>query len=334
MKRIKGSRSRVRVAKAVQCLLTDHGLTQTKVAQVAGKSLGWVNALARWDMTTQASPWPTTRAERIQRVEKSRYRKRARKRREEGGSRKTKSDWPALTRKGRSASLLPYDHPAVEEARTIYPTTVQMDSAVLKPGNYQWKLGGEILKGDWRGFPVFSLTLEERATCPVSCKHWRSCFGNRMHLAHRMPHGEDLEQRLRLEVAQLAAEHTNGFAIRLHVLGDFYSPGYVAVWRQLLDHHPELHIWGYTARIDVTSDPIAAALVELAQDQPERFAMRFSNAPPSLGVAATISIEHPKQLPPDATVCPQETDKTESCSNCALCWSPAHRTARVAFIQH
>jgi hypothetical protein len=296
------------------------------------KSLGWVNAMARWTPDTGASPFgPTTKAERVQHAERRRYKRRNRRRRAEGGDRKTKSDWPALSLKGRSASMLPYDHPAVMDARTVYPSTVEMDSSVLKPGSNQWKLGGEILKGDWRGFPIYALTLEERATCPTSCKHWRSCYGNRMHRAHRMPHGPELEQRLQLEVAAHAAEHPNGFAVRLHVLGDFYSVEYVELWRRLLDQHPALHIWGYTARWDAQNDPIAAALVALAQDQPDRFAMRFSNAPAGFGIRMTISVEHPLQVPADTTLCPQEVDKTESCSSCALCW---HSRERVAFIQH
>lgn len=120
--RLRSTRSRVRAAKVVQCLIAEHGMTQTKVAKAAGKSLGWINAMARWDPATQASPWPTTRAERFQRVEKSRYKRRNRKRREAQKDRKTKSDWPALSLKGRPASMLPYDHPAVMESRTIYPS--------------------------------------------------------------------------------------------------------------------------------------------------------------------------------------------------------------------
>jgi hypothetical protein len=116
------------------------------------------------------------------------------------------------------------------------------DMLVLKPGSNQWKLGGEILKGDWRGFPVYALTLEERATCPKTCQHWRSCYGNRMHRAHRMPHGTELERRLEIEIAQHAEEHPNGFAVRLHVLGDFYSVEYVELWRKLLERHPVLEI--------------------------------------------------------------------------------------------
>jgi hypothetical protein len=331
--RIKSTRSRLRAAKAVQSLISDHGMTQTKVAERAGKSLGWINAMARWDPTTQSSPWPTTRAERFQRVEKSRYRRRNRKRRSVGGDRKTKSDWPALSLKGRSASMLPYDHSAVMDARTVYPKTVMAvsdDTTVLKTGANQWKLGGEILKGDWRGFPIYALTLEERATCPKSCKHWRSCYGNHMHRAHRMQHGMALERRLEIEVARHAVDHPRGFAVRLHVLGDFYSVEYVDLWRRMLEQHPALHVWGYTARHDV-NDPIAAALVVLAQDQPERFAVRFSNAPTPFAVPTTISVEHPFQVPDDTTLCPQETDRTESCSTCALCWQSRER---IAFMTH
>lgn len=168
-------------------------------------------------------------------AERRRYKRRNRRRRAEGGDRKTKSDWPALSLKGRSASMLPYDHPAVMDGRTIYPKLVQAitdDTSVLKPGSNQWKLGGEMLKGDWRGFPVYALTLEERATCPKTCQHWRSCYGNRMHRAHR----------LEWEVARRADDHPLGFAVRLHVLGDFYSVEYVELWRRLLERHPALHI--------------------------------------------------------------------------------------------
>ena len=44
----------------------------------------------------------------------------------------------------------------------------------------------------------------------------------------------------------LDIDHPNGFAVRLHNLGDFYSLQYVALWRRLLARHPALHVWGYT----------------------------------------------------------------------------------------
>jgi hypothetical protein len=123
--------------------------------------------MSRWTPDKRASPFgPTTRAERVQRAVRSRYKRRNRQRRAVGGDRKTKSDWPALSLKGRSASMLPYDHPAAMDGRTIYPTTVMAvsdETTVLKSGSNQWKLGSKVLKGHWAGFPIFALTLEERS---------------------------------------------------------------------------------------------------------------------------------------------------------------------------
>ncbi len=80
----------------------------------------------------------------------------------------------------------PHDTPAFLSGRTIYAHTVRVpgrgagDTWALKSGGNNRKIGGVILKGHWKGFPIYGLTLEERATCPTSCHHWRSCYGNRM----------------------------------------------------------------------------------------------------------------------------------------------------------
>jgi hypothetical protein len=149
-----------------------------------------------------------------------------------------------------------------------------------------------------------------------------------MQWTDRVAAGADLEWRLPREVALLETYHPNGFAVRLHVLGDFYSAEYVGLWRDMLARHSALHVWGYSARHD-KDDPIAAALMALVQDQWERFAIRFSNAPSE--TCSTISIEHPLQCPADAIVCPEQIGKTESCSTCALCWQTEKR---IAFLQH
>jgi hypothetical protein len=242
----------------------------------------------------------------------------------------TKSRFASKPLTGKSASLPPFDHPALAEARTLYPSTVRAgrNRWALKSGENSAKIGGLIMKGNWTGFPVYTLTLEERATCPTSCHHWRSCFGNKMQYADRVAAGPDLEWRLPREVALLETYHPNGFAVRLHVLGDFYSVEYVELWRDLLARHPALHVWGYTARLD---GPIAAVLLDLVERQWDRFAMRFSNAPAGLDASATISVEHPYQVPGDTILCPEQVGKTESCSTCALCWQSKRR---IAFLQH
>lgn len=251
------------------------------------------------------------------------------KRRADGGSLLSREQPQQLA--GKSARLLSFDNPAFMQSRTLYPSTVIPASAenVLKSGFNSAKIGTRISKGRWKNFQVYTLTLEERATCPTSCRHWRSCFGNNMQQAHRFRHGPELEAMIEREIAGLARKHPRGFAVRLHVLGDFYSVGYVEMWARLLDKHPQFHAFGFSARWEYRSDPIAKALIDLVSKRWVRFAIRFSNAP--VDELATVSIEHPFQKPADAIICPQQLGKTASCSTCALCWQSKRR---IAFIQH
>jgi hypothetical protein len=152
----------------------------------------------------------------------------------------TKSRLPSRPLNGVSASMPPHDHPAFLTGHTIYgPTTVRTPDRsasglwALKTGANSRKIGGEILKGRWKGFPIFTLTLEERRTCPTSCRHWRSCYGNRMPWVHRWEAGAALEWRLPREIGLLSIDHPRGFAVRLHNLGDFYSVAYVELWARL-----------------------------------------------------------------------------------------------------
>ncbi len=236
---------------------------------------------------------------------------------------------------GRMTKGMPaIDHPAVVAGRTMYPSTVVpikgSEQRLLKSGHNSAKIGKQIAKGHWKGFEVYTLTLEERATCPKSCQHWRSCFGGGMPQAQRFKHGAELESRLLGEVAELAEKHPGGFALRIHVLGDFYSVRYVQLWEMMLKWYPPLHVFGFSARWDCDTDPIAKELVRLVNDQwNERFRIRFSNAP--VDECSTVSIEHQYQKPDDAVICPQQLGQTQACSTCALCWQSKKR---IAFIQH
>jgi hypothetical protein len=239
-----------------------------------------------------------------------------------------------LDGKHRSTSL-PVGHPATMEHRTLFPTQVfdVGDEWLLKSGENSAKIGKVVTKGAWRGFPIYTLTLEERATCPTICRHWSSCYGNSTPFARRWRPGAALEWRLEREVAALELDYPGGFAVRLHNLGDFYSVGYVELWRALLDRHAALHCFGFTARIDSVDDEIAYAVARLVRDRWPRFAIRFSNGP--VGRCSTVSIESPIQKPAGAFICPAQWTpsgkKTECCATCALCWST---TKKVAFLQH
>jgi hypothetical protein len=72
-------------------------------------------------------------------------------------------------------------HPAHRGGRSIFPSRVfdpDEVGRVLKDGHQSRKIGKAVTKGPRRGWPIFTLTLEERATCPRTCKAWGFCYGN------------------------------------------------------------------------------------------------------------------------------------------------------------
>jgi hypothetical protein len=232
----------------------------------------------------------------------------------------------------RSARLLAVTHPAVVDRRTVYLGTVSPpgERKILKSGVNNPKVGPKFVTGPWTAQPILTLTLEERATCPPTCEHSRSCYGNNIHHAQRHEFGPELERRIRSEIAELAQRYPRGFVVRLHTLGDFYSVGYVRMWCTLLEQYPALNVFGFTRRHD-HGDPIAAEVVKLWKENPGRVKLRFSNAPPTLGLPSAITIEDPRQPPADAIVCPADRQKTASCSSCGLCLTSPKR---IAFVQH
>ncbi len=129
------------------------------------------------------------------------------------------------------------DHPAVVEGRTIFPTRVfDLDDGrrVLIPGENSRKIGGHITTGSWKGSRLFTLSLEERATCQRSSGHWRSCYTNHMPFTKRLRHGPALVEKIEHELIQLTEQFPEGVVIRTHVSGDFWSVGYVRQWARWL----------------------------------------------------------------------------------------------------
>lgn len=229
-----------------------------------------------------------------------------------------------------SPLILGPGHPAVVEGRSLFTKSANNGRGrgrVLISGLNQRKIGRRIQKGAWSGFEVYTLTLEERKTCPRSCAEYLSCYGNHMPWSMRLQAGEELEHKIEKELGELQNKHQHGFVVRLHILGDFYSVEYVQRWTYWLDRFPALHVFGYTAR--GYKDPIGIAVRDLARRRWDRFAVRSSNR--ALGAhPASIVIEDPAQAV-NAIVCPAQTDKTACCSTCALCWSTPKT---IAFLRH
>lgn len=211
---------------------------------------------------------------------------------------------------------------------TVFPKTVvpaRLEPRMLKSGDNSRKIGERFDRGHWRGMPIFTLTLQERATCPRSCLAWAFCYGNNMPFAHRIVDDGTLTKRLWGELAALAAEHPAGYALRLHVLGDFFDVDYVEFWRDRLAEFPQLHIFGFTARRP--PDPIGSALVMLVRDQPERFRMRFSGAGYETDSAEVVERKEDAK----GIVCPAELDAKRSCATCGICPS-SEKT--IFFLRH
>jgi hypothetical protein len=218
--------------------------------------------------------------------------------------------------------------PAYRYGRTIFASRVfDPDEAkrVLKDGHQSRKIGRFVTKGKRAGWPIFTLTLEERSTCPRTCKAWAFCYGNSMQAAERITAGPELETALWGELKQLQADHPTGFMVRLHVLGDFYSAGYVELWRKALDAFPALHVFGFTAR--PMDSEIGAELSRLMADVGfVRFAVRFSGL-----LTSTLGSQLQPDVHPDAIQCPAQTGKTDCCATCALCW---HTRRSISFAKH
>lgn len=227
---------------------------------------------------------------------------------------------------------------ALIERRTVFPGQVRLvhlAKAIFVRGADERKLGPYVTKGAWAGWPIFSLTLEERATCPQTCHHWSTCYGNTSQWAVRLKHGPALETALDAELARLQDRHPAGFVIRLHLLGDFYSLEYVRRWARWLNEFPALHIFGYTAH--PPSTPIGRRIHSLARLRWDRFAIRWSTVDAGPGRAITLwaddgfaALDSDKWIIP----CPQQDGATDSCGSCALCWSPEARDATIAFTAH
>jgi len=141
------------------------------------------------------------------------------------------------------------DHFAVVEGDTKYrraagynvdPAT---EKCVLKPSSNA-KIGTFVKRGAWKGSKFLTLTLTERKTCPRSCKHWNDCYGNNMHMAKRISTVGLMEK---IESDLEALNPNKMFAIRLHVLGDFYSVEYVEFWNRMFAKFDNIKVFGYTA---------------------------------------------------------------------------------------
>jgi hypothetical protein len=222
--------------------------------------------------------------------------------------------------------------PFIEEGRTKFSKAVKsvvQVSNLLVSGHSNVKIGRDVRKAKFRGYWIYTLSLEERKTCPDSCRHWQTCYGNNMPFAKRVNHTDpQFLPTLEKEITRfLAVKNRVGVLIRLHALGDFFSVEYVEFWMQMLRKHPNLALFGYTARHPTT--PIGDAVWLMNRRWPGQVMIRFSDG--QLPEMSTVSIGDETGCPSNAFICPEQTGKTRCCATCGACWST---TKNVAFMEH
>lgn len=228
------------------------------------------------------------------------------------------------------------DHTAIVNAETAHPHLRRAPSEnenILKGGENSRKLGSVVNVGKWNGFPIFSLTLEERATCPNTCEVWNNCYGNGMsqQRAWRYKHGGELQRHLEreLRILSLDAATSNGFVVRIHTLGDFYSVEYVEWWMEQFVINPPLHAWCYTAH--EKDPPIGIALQKVVREFPGRFSLRWSNAGAVKDGTVVVDPKVVDLSTISARICPAQTGAKADCGSCAFCWES---NAPIVFLEH
>jgi hypothetical protein len=239
----------------------------------------------------------------------------------------------------RSRVSLRANNPAVIEGHSVHPSYVfdasERDHCLI-PGFNNAKIGNRIVVGRWAGLRQYTLSLEERATCPRSCAVWRECYGSKMPVAVRFRHNDSLMRSLDGELWHLSFKHPKGFSVRLHVLGDFPDLEYVRQWSAWLGLHPELHVWGFTAHL--RESVIGQVIAEL--NASDRWHVRFSVAvdAPYAPDQVTTVWEKPARTSFDpktnSMVCPQEIGNTNHCVTCGICWKPELSHVRILFYGH
>ncbi len=220
----------------------------------------------------------------------------------------------------------------VDEARTKFPKSVKPVDGVsnlLVSGHSNVKIGRDVRKAKFRGYYIYTLSLEERKTCPTSCKHWQTCYGNNMPFAKRIDHTDPkFLPKLATEIQRLLdVKGRVGVLVRLHALGDFFSAEYARFWLTMLLKHDRLAVYGYTAR--PAEGVIGTIIRDMHKMLGDRCMIRFSDG--GLPTMSTASIGDETGKPADAFICPEQTGKTRCCATCAACWST---TKNVAFMEH
>ena len=134
---------------------------------------------------------------------------------------------------------------------TIFRKMIQpinSDKRILKNGSTNKKLKDDIVEhGAWALSKILNVSGIERFHCPKTCHHWNDCYGNGMPFAHRFQIDNSIVQdKLHTECMNLPVRK-HGYAIRLHVIGDFPNERYIQTWYDIMMKREDIKVFGFTA---------------------------------------------------------------------------------------
>jgi hypothetical protein len=215
---------------------------------------------------------------------------------------------------------LPYTNSRTKITYLKYPYSV------IKPSK-NIKLGKKVLKGNFKNYLMYTLTLIERETCSPNCEHMNDCYGNNMRYAIRFKVNNNFMIRLEHDIKEIAMlpKNKHGFLLRLHVLGDFESVEYVKFWERMLKEISNLHIYGYTRSYDAHLIDVGEEILKMNNIFKERFRIRFSNDLTKEFSANSADITS------KGITCLAQLKASVSCSTCTLCWAS---NKAIRFITH
>jgi len=205
--------------------------------------------------------------------------------------------------------------PQTRYLKGVKPPSLNM----LKRGKQNKKLGDKVTVKMWKGMTMYSLSLEERATCPSDCEQWDNCYGDNMPFAHRFDHNDhNFIGYLEMQLAELNDKHPDGFVVRLHVLGDFYDGRYIVQWQLWLHQFENLRVFGYTHH--TAASQLGNMINNVNRLHGDRFRVRFSDDD-STSFNASVVQTTAEALARPGIVCPEQSKFTDSCATCGYCWS-------------
>ena len=215
--------------------------------------------------------------------------------------------------------------PTTRYRKGVKPASLNM----LKRGKQNKKLGDKIKVKTWKGMTMYSLSLEERATCPTDCQQWDNCYGDNMPFAHRFDHTDsNFIPQLEQQLSELNHKHQEGFVVRLHVLGDFYSGTYIVQWQLWLNQFENLRVFGYTHH--TYNSQLGSMINTVNKIHPTQFRVRFSDDW-STEFSAHVIQSRDLEYVEHGVICPEQLGKTDSCASCGYCWASDNP---VVFIEH